>query len=411
MVWPFTRPAPAEVVKSLAEPTPQEIEIFTGVPIGSHALGLHQALTVPAVQSAISLISGSIASFDLMVERRDGTAWRLDDKHPVAELLADQPNEWSSTFDLVRDLIATALTNDRGGLAWVNRVDGQPVEIVRYDPGHYQIDYSADGRQEPSYRINNLPVAASDVIHLRGPFSRSPLTLAAEAIGTAKVIETHVANFFKNGARPSGQILSPKPLGDTGVAKMLDGWKRAQQGPGNAGGVPIFWDGTEFKPLAFSSVDAQTLELTKEQTIQIARAFRVPPSMLFEMGRATWANSEQAQKEWLAALELWMQPLEAAMRRALFSADERKSWRIRFDRDDLTAVDLTARATAISSLISSRVLNPNEAREWLGYGLSPYAGGEEYANPNTGASQPGTITPETKPDESDGENDDERNDK
>jgi hypothetical protein len=51
-------------------------------------------------------------------------------------------------------------------------------------------------------------------------------------------------------------------------------------------------------------------------------------------------------------------------------------------------VDLTARATAISSLVSSRVINPNEGRSWLD--LPAYDGGEQYANPNTGASQPGS---------------------
>jgi hypothetical protein len=60
---------------------------------------------------------------------------------------------------------------------------------------------------------------------------------------------------------------------------------------------------------------------------------------------------------------------------------------IRFDRDDLTRADLNTRSTVINSLVSSRVINPNEGRAWLG--LQPYAGGEEFANPN--------ITTETKP--------------
>ena len=113
--------------------------------------------------------------------------------------------------------------------------------------------------------------------------------------------------------------------------------------------------------------------------------------MLYEMGRATWANAEQAAKEWLASLELWILPLEAAMRRALFLPDERADWRVRFDRDDFSAVDLTARATAINGLIASRTLSPNEGRDWLG--MPPRAGGDIYENPNTGASQPGGSEP------------------
>ena len=75
------------------------------------------------------------------------------------------------------------------------------------------------------------------------------------------------------------------------------------------------------------------------------------------------------------------------MRRALFTKDERKNLAIRFDRDDFTNVDLTARATAISSLRSSMVMTRNEARNWLD--LEPVADGDTFENPNTGSSQPG----------------------
>ena len=69
-----------------------------------------------------------------------------------------------------------------------------------------------------------------------------------------------------------------------------------------------------------------------------------------------------------------------------FLPEERAARAIRFDRDDLTRADLTTRATAINSLISSRVLNPNEGRAWLG--LEAREGGEEFLNPNISASAP-----------------------
>lgn len=404
-MWPFSRQAPAVVEKSLAEPTPEEIEIFTGVPIGSHALGLHQALTVPAVQRAIALISGSIAAFDIIVERRVAGGWESDSNHPVAELLADQPNDWQSTGDLVRDVIATALTNDRGGLAWVNRPNDRPVEIIRYEPGHYTIDYATDGTAQPVFRINNQLIDPADIIHLRGPFSRSPLTLAAEAIGVAKAMETHAGNLFRRGARPGGIIETPKTIGDEGVKKMLAGWRAAHEGADNSGKTAVLWDGAKWAQMTLSSTDAQFLELRKEQVIDIARGFNVPPAFLFELGRATWGNFEQQSKTFLSGLEIWMGPLEAAMRRALFAADERRDYRIRFDRDDFSAVDLTARATAISSLVSSRVINPNEGRPWVANGLAPYEGGDEFVNPNTGASQPGEK-PETVDSEEEDSNED-----
>jgi HK97 family phage portal protein len=115
--------------------------------------------------------------------------------------------------------------------------------------------------------------------------------------------------------------------------------------------------------------------------------------MLFDHDRATWSNTEQMGREFLVyCLEPWLKALEGALRRALFTPEERAGLVIRFDRDDLTRADLSTRATVINSLIASRVINPNEGRDWLG--LSPRAGGEEFMNPNITAPAPQEETPD-----------------
>ncbi|MBB4123296.1 phage portal protein [Martelella radicis] len=383
-IWPF----PRSEKKSLGNPTEAEYALFTGGSVAGSTVSLATALTVPAVQSSIRLISEASATLDIIVERRDGNNWTRETEHPVARLLADRPNDWTSTFELIRDLVATALTHDRGGIAWVNRVGDEVREIVRYEPDHVTVDFSADGRQEPSFKINNRAEDAQNIVHLRGPFGRSCLALAAGAIGAAKDMEGHASKLFKNGARPGGVIQSPKPLGDEGFKKMGAAWRAAHEGPDNAGRTAILWDGATWQAMTLTSTDAQFLENRKFQIIEIARAFRVPPSMIYDLDRATWSNSEQMGKEFLSyTLEPWLRALEGALRRALFLPEERGDFRIRFDRDDLTRADLNDRATAINSLIASRVLNPNEGRAWLD--LPPRDGGEEYANPNTGSNQPG----------------------
>lgn len=382
-LWPFSRSAPVEekaLPSGTSVPEDWMHELFGGSPATAYAIAGARALTVPPVASAVTLISGSIASLDIHIQRRNGDVWENDSDHPVAELLADQPNDWTSTFALIRDLVSTALCYNEGALAWVNKREGRIVEIVRYEPGSYTIDYSTDGRQEPSYRIGNRPVSSDDVIHLRSAFSRCPLSLASEVIGVAKALESHAGNLFANAAKPGGVITTPKAIGDEGVRRMLAGWRAAHQGAAQTGKTAVLFDGASWSQMTLNSVDAQFLETWRHLILEIARVFRVPPGMIYDFERQTWSNMEAAQKEWLAGLEFWMRPLEAAMRRALFTADERPDWRIRFDRDDFSSVDLTARATAINSLVASRVLNPNEGRSWLD--LSPYAGGDEFINPN-----------------------------
>lgn len=388
-IWPFSRTENFERRDtSVADPDGVLDALWSGAASGSVAVSGASALRVTAVANAVRVISEAAATLDVRIMERaeDGTETE-DKKHPVGMLLRGDVNPWTSGFELVRDLVAGALTNDFGGLAFVNRVGDEIREIIRYQPAAITVQLDTV-TGEPTYRLNGQIIAAKNIVHVRGPFDKSPLTLAAEAIGAARAMESHAANLFKNGARPGGAIETPKALGDEGVKKMIKAWRLAHDGAANTGKTAILWDGAKFNPFTFTSVDSQFLELRKFQILEICRAFRIPPSMLYELDRATWSNSEQMGREFLTyTLEPWLRTIEAALGRALFSREDRTRFRILLDRDDLTRADLTARATAISSLISAKVLNPNEARSWLD--LAPYTGGEEYGNPHINPTSPG----------------------
>lgn len=387
---PFRRRQPVIEEKSLADPDATLLEIFGLSLPGATTVSASTAMTVTPVAAAVRTISEAAATLDVRVKHRDADGTEtVDNTHPAAMLLRGEANGWTSGFELVRDLVAQALTNDAGGLAWVNRVGGKPAEIIRYDAGIISVIYDGSGSGEPSYRLNSFPTDSADIVHVRGPFSRCPLTLARKAISVAYVLESHADKLFTNGARPGGVIEATGKLGDDGLKRMLAAWRSAHSGADNTGKTAVLWDGAKFNPLAFKSTDAQFLELRQFQIAEIARAFNLPQHMIGKLDRATWGNTESLGREFLSyCLEPWLRALEAAFHRALFTPEERPLWRIEFDRDDLTRADLATRATAINSLVASRVLNPNEGRSWLD--LPPYAEGDTFANPNTGSSQPNT---------------------
>ncbi|MGK7661968.1 MULTISPECIES: phage portal protein [unclassified Marinovum] len=382
-MWPFSR-KPKSETKGLAEPGDDLYALFgltptaaTGTPVTPDA-----ALRVPAVSSAIRVISDAVATLDLGVKRivGDGTEIAAPE-HPVLPFLRDQANDWTDGFSLIRDLVIDALSDDKGGMAYVNRLaDGRIAEIIRYRRGVIDVQFDPT-TGEPRYKIDNRSVRASDIIHLRSPFGRSPLSLACEAIGTAMALDKHAAKLFGRGARPSGALMFPKGMGEASVKAARTAWRATHEGDDANGQTAILYDGAEFKPFTFNSTDAQFLENRKFQILEIARVFRVPPSMLFDHDRATWSNTEQMGREFLSyTLEPWLRATEGALRRALFDDEERAAHAVRFDRDDLTRADLSTRATVINSLISSRTINPNEGRQWLG--LTPREGGDEFLNPN-----------------------------
>ena len=380
-MWPFTR-KPEPETKSLVDPETWLNEIFGIVPAteAGATVSSETALRVPAVASAIRVISEAAASLDIWVTSPDGSQTFPND--PAAMLLRGDVNDWLSGSEFIRDLVIDALKNDAGGLAYVNRVNGRPREVIHYSEGTIAVEYDQYTR-EPVYKINNDPVPSANIIHLRSPFNRAPVSLAREAIGVASVMERHAARLFGRGARPSGALSFPKGMGEESVKKARAAWRATHEGDDAGGRTAILFDGAEFRPFTLASTDAQFLENRKFQILEIARAFRVPPSMLFELDRATWSNTEQMGREFLVyCLEPWLRALESALRRGLFLPDERANRVIRFDRDDLTRADLNTRATVINQLISGRVINPNEGRSWLG--MQPYEGGDEFANPFVG---------------------------
>ncbi|MCV9997671.1 phage portal protein [Pararhizobium sp. YC-54] len=393
-LWPFKSEKKALTDEAILEMLGGGMPTATGV-----AVSAESALRVPAVASAVRTISEAAASLTVKVVEigADGRETEVPG-HPVTDLLRGEANDFTSGFELIRSLMVDALSRDAGGLAWVNwsRSEGKPVEVIRHRPGFLQVDYPDDDLR-PVYRIRGVVEPAQNIIHLRSTFTKAPLTLCREAIGVAVAMELHAGKIFGKSARPSGVIEADAKMSEEGAKRMLAAWKAAMEGVENAGKTGILF-GATWKQMQFSSVDSQFQQLRLFQLQEIARAFNIPASMIGDQSRSTFMNAAEMQRQFLQlCLEPWLRSLESAFRRALFTKDERTRFAVRFERDDFSNVDLTARATAISSLVSSRTINPNEARSWLD--LPPYPAGSEFANPNTGSSQPGapTAVPDAKP--------------
>ncbi|MFG1202876.1 phage portal protein [Xanthobacter aminoxidans] len=381
--------------KSLAAPDAGLAALFgVSTPTASGVnVGPGTALQVPAVKCAVQAISEAAATLDVKVMRRDGGTETEVPDHPVLGLLRDRANDWTPGFEFVRDLVASALVHDAGGLGWINRVEGRPVEIIAYDAAHLTAQRHEDGTGAYRYFLNGREEPAANIIHLRSPFGRSPVSLARESIGLSITLERHASKLFGADSRPGGLVsfkerMTPKALMEAAeaFAAMLTSAKTK--------GTAFLDNEAEYHQLVLSSVDAQFIELTGFQILQIARAFRVPPQMLYDLTRATWSNGEQMGREFLVyTLEPWLRALEGALRLALFSEEEYPTHRVHFERDDLTRADLGTRAAAYSTLRAAGIVNANEIRGWEG--MAPYDGGDSFENPNTSSGAPaGAAAPQ-----------------
>lgn len=345
-------------------------------------------MTCAPVRAAVSAISEAIGQLPLHTYQRDadGVKERAPD-HPVAKLLHDQANDWTPAALFREQITRDALLYPRGGFAHIVRVDDKPVELHRYDPEVSSVTVETDGL-EPVYKVQTgkgapIIVPRQDMLHIPSPaLSDQGLVYEArEAIGLALVMERHAARLFGNGARPSGLISLKTAQTPDALTKARTAWQTAHSGS-NSGGTAVLPGDASWQALTLTSVDAQFLELRKFAIDEIARVFRVPPHMLFELGRATWANGEQMGQEFLNfCLMAWIKRWEGEIRLKLFTPDERGTYFAEFLTDDLARADLAARMSAYSAAIAARILNPNEVRALEN--RAPYEGGDKFENPNT----------------------------
>ncbi len=373
--------------KSFSVSDPQCFELWGGSPTASGvSVGRSSALHVPAVLHAVRLISETIGSLPCKLYREEGDSKEAAKDHGSYRLVHRFANEWTSAGQLRVDLTADAILQ-KGGFAEVVRFsDGRPFEFHRLAPGTVQRRFEDSG--EPYYLVQSPKsqqrrLSFRDVLYMRSFLDTSPIMLGKDAIGVAMVLERHASKFFGSGARPSGIIWNEKPAGGEAGAKtisnILKSWREWQS---SANGDPLILDaGWKYDAQTMRGTDAQFIENRLEQINEIARAIGVPPTMLYQLERGTWSNTEQMASSFLQlCLKPWLDRWQDAYATVLLSEDEQDDHYFEFVTADLERADAAARAEIYSKLIAARVYTPNEVR--ARENLPAHPGGDELANPH-----------------------------
>ncbi len=380
--------------KALSLSDPEALALFGGMPTASGMqVSPSSAMRVPAVACAVALIAETIGALPAKLYLRNGKAAATD--HPAFRLIHDEANEWTSAQGLRTAITTDALLNDKGGFAFVVRnANGQPLELQRLDPARVSPRHESDG--EPFYIVSTdagqRRYDYRDVLHVQPFGGVSPITLGREAIALALAFESHIGQLFANGGRPSGIIRSPKVMDIDAKRKLAASWFNTHSGR-SAGGTAVLDEGLEYQQLSLTLADAQFAENRLEQIREIARVFRVPPTMIFELTRGTWANTEEMSRQFLqVTLKPWLTTWGWAYSRALLTPEERAAHYVEFITDDLTTTDTAARAAAYGQYRSMGSITANEVR--AGLNLPPLPGGDVLQNPYTTSGAP--AAPDTE---------------
>jgi HK97 family phage portal protein len=222
-------------------------------------------------------------------------------------------------------------------------------------------------------------VSADQVFHIRdrsinGYTGDSRVRRNAQTLCLSRFAERFGVRFFRNNARPSGVLTFKEPLAQEKMREHRVHWN--EQMRDRQGGTAVFDNGAEYKTIETNAKDSQFIELRKEQIAEVSRIFRVPPHMLYEMSRATYANAEHTSLEFIKfSLMGWIRRWESALNAQILGPAARRFF-FKFNLDALARGDTASRTALFESGLTHGYINRNEVREILD--RPPIEGGDKY---------------------------------
>lgn len=321
---------------------------------------LDSALRVATLFACLRVISQGVAQvpFKLFAGVQEPAR-----EHPLYDLLATAPNDWSTSFEFRETLaIHAALGN---AYAFINRAGsgGKILELILLSPGKVSVeqkpDWSlvykvtgADGREQ------EFPAEA--IWHVRGPswsgFSGLDiLNLAREALGLAMATEASHSKLHDKGVRPSGLYSVDATLSKDQYA-ALKKWINENNAGAESGSVMVLDRGAKFVSTAMTGVDAQHLETRKLQIEEICRFMGVHPQKVFHSDKtSTYASAEEfgnAHRE--DTLAPWYARIEQSADKHLLNPRERaKGLYFKFVANALMRASATSRAEYYAKALGS----------------------------------------------------------
>lgn len=392
-MWPFNRKSAEapETKGELTDPASESWEALaglftpssTGVPVNADV-----AMRVPAVNAAVTLITTAVGTLPCKVYQRTTDGKEAAQDHAAYGLVHDEANEWQSAGK-VRELVTIDALLHGDGFGFVNKAGSKPVEILHLPRSNVVVEYLDSG--EPRYRVGTTLYKPEQIIHVQAPSLDGKtgfglIRAGREAIGLAVLLERTSARLFKNNSRPGGVLSFKGQLQKKTVERIGESW-RAAHGGDKAGGVAVLDQAGEYRPIAFTSVESQHQEQRNFSIGEIARLTRVPVTMLQELSKGTFSNTEQQALQFLQLCLLpWLKAWTDAYRRTLLTKEERSAHSIEFVVDDLLRADTQARAAAYAQFRSAGVMTANDVRRKESLPALP--DGDSLSSPYTTAGKP-----------------------
>lgn len=357
----------------LTDTTSETFWALTGTSGGSRvSINESSALSLPAVLHALEILTGVFAMTPMLYYRREGDGKTRADSSHLFTIFHDRPNDAQSIF-LFKEVLLGDLLMAGGFATFVHR-DGafRPKALSRLNPRAVhpaQFWDRADGLE--LFYDTQLPdgtsgrFTRSDIWHVPG-FSRDGLLginrvkLLDDMLASAVAAGEYARHFWENNAQPATLLKSKGKINPEDKAKIRFDWKRMFGGSRKAGDVAVLDQEMDAATLGATNRDSQFVEVRAFNVVEVARAFGVPPHLLYELSRATFSNIEQQSLEFIMYS---MMPHYERVASAATHYFAEPGHFFEFMPDALLKGDVKTRWEAYKAARESGVLNADEIRK------------------------------------------------
>jgi len=341
--------------------------LFGGTSSGK-AVNERTAMQASAVYACVRILAESVAGLPLHVfERTADGSKSVKPEHPLFHLLHDESNHEMTSFVFREALMSHLLLWGNAYAQIIRDGRGLPVALYPLLPDRVSVDRDQSGELTYTYQSDKgqIKLRHDNVLHIPGLgfdglIGYSPIAMAKNSIGMALATEEYGAAFFANGANPGGVLEHPGVLKDRD--RLRESWQSQFSGA-NAHKVAVLEEGLKFHQMSIPPEQAQFLETRKFQINEIARIFRVPPHMVGDLEKSSFANIEQQSLEFVKyTLDPWVVRWEQSLGQALILPSEKNRVFIKFNLDGLLRGDYQSRMQGYSTGIQNGFMSVNDVR-------------------------------------------------
>jgi HK97 family phage portal protein len=258
-----------------------------------HEINQNQAMRIATLFACVLVRGESLSSLRASVLQADANGSHPAYTHPAYYLVHDRPNPFQTAADYWKSVSAHVDLDGEcfAKVSYSGRYQPTQIKLIE---DHCAVDVKMSASGECYYTYEGRDYADYEMLHFKdlsldGYRGCSKIRYNAETIGYAKKLKNYGNNAI--GVKPPGYFSTQAPFGIVKKQEkgLSDGWSENIAN----GKTPVLPMGMEYKSLQINPGDAQYLEAVDATKEDICAIMRVPPTLVQNYLRATFANAEQ----------------------------------------------------------------------------------------------------------------------